>query len=78
MTKIINGFKINPSTLKGQPKRHFDPKNSSDIAEYRYFLKKGTWRGTCPFELQWPYVSVPHMIAEQVAEYYVTKIAKVK
>ena len=74
MAKLINGYKIRVSTLKPQLKRYFDPRKSEDIAEYRYFLKKGGWKGSCPFELEWPHLGIPQMLAEKTAEYYVTKI----
>ena len=69
--------KLIVSNLKPQPKRIFNPKNREDLLEYRHYVTKGTWKnGICPFELHWPYVSIPHMLHELVAKHYVTKELK--
>jgi hypothetical protein len=74
MQKTINGMAIGPSTLGVKPKRIFNPKNREDLLEYKYFVTKGTWKNkVCPFKLEWPYISVPHMLHELVAKHYVTK-----
>lgn len=76
MVKILNGYNIGPSTLRRTKlKRYFDPKNSEDLTEYRHYIKKGVWRDSCPFELEWPYLSIPQMISDKIATYYVTKVA---
>ena len=79
MPKIINGFNLQPSTLGTAPKRMFDPRNKQDLLEYKHFITKGNWKnGTCPFQLQWPYLSIPTMLHEVVARHYVTKELKNK
>jgi hypothetical protein len=72
----INGIKLYRSTLRTSLKRPFNPKKPEDILEYKHFLKHDGWKTVCPFELEWPYTSVPHMIADKIATYYVTKIFK--
>lgn len=58
-------------------KHLFDPANKDDIAEYRYYLQKGRWKNyVCPFEIEWPHLGIPQMIASKIAEYYVTKVVK--
>lgn len=58
-------------------KRKFDPTSKEDLLEYRYYIQKGTWKkGTCPFELEWPYLGIPQMLSSRIAEYYVTKVVK--
>jgi hypothetical protein len=78
MNKILTGYQMNRTTLRPNPKRQFDPKNPEDITEYKRFLKNGGWKGVCPFELEWPYTSVPHMIADKISTYYVNKVFKAK
>lgn len=79
MVKILNGYNIGPSTLGIKPKRIFDPRNRDDLLEYRHFITKGSWKnGTCPFQLQWPYLTIPNMLHEMVARHYVTKELKSK
>ena len=75
MKKLLNGYIMARSTLRPSPKREFNPADQADLAEYRHYLKNGGWKASCPFELRWPYTSVPHMIAEQISEYYIFKVA---
>jgi len=62
-------------THEAFPKRIFDPASKEDLAVYRGFIQTNSWGGkTCPFELVWPFSSIPHMIAEQIAAYTVTAL----
>ena len=77
MVKVLTGMSIGPSTLGIKPKRIFDPRNREDLLEYKYFITKGHWKsGSCPFQLQWPYLTVPNMLHETIARHYVTKELK--
>ena len=79
MVKIINGYRLGPTTLGVAPKRYFDPRKLEDLLEYKHFITKGNWKhGTCPFRLQWPYLTIPNMLHEVVARHYVTKELKTK
>ena len=79
MVKIINGYRLGPTTLGIAPKRYFDPRKLEDLLEYKHFITKGNWKhGTCPFRLQWPYLTIPNMLHEVVARHYVTKVAVAK
>lgn len=49
------------------PKRVFDPKSKVDLQVYRDFLKNNGWGGPCPFVLEQPFLSIPHMIADKIA-----------
>jgi hypothetical protein len=74
MVKVLTGHTIGPTTLGIKPKRVFDPKSRDDLLEYKHFITKGNWKhGSCPFVLQWPHVSIPYMLHEIIARYYVTK-----
>lgn len=56
-------------------KRIFDPKNPEDLKAYRLFLKNNNWgKNGCPFELEWPWISIPYMIAHKIAEQAVKSI----
>ena len=77
--KILNGHTIGPTTLGTAEKRYFDPGRTEDILEYKYFVTRGRWKNsTCPFRLQWPYLTIPNMLHEMVAKHYVTKELKTK
>jgi hypothetical protein len=79
MVKIINGYRLGPTTLGVAPKRYFDPRKVEDLLEYKHFITKGNWKhGTCPFQLQWPYLTIPNMLHEMIARHYVTKELKTK
>jgi hypothetical protein len=71
---MSNSVKLRTTTLVSQPKRVFNPKNREDLIEYKHYVQKGTWKsGVCPFQLQWPYLSIPHMINDIVVRHYLTK-----
>jgi hypothetical protein len=56
-------------------KRIFDPKNPEDLKAYRNFLKKNNWgKNGCPFELEWPWLSIPYMISHKITEHTLKKI----
>lgn len=79
MTKLLNGHVMAPSTLKVTPKRYFDPTKLEDLLEYKHFITKGRWKNyTCPFILEWPYLTIPNMLHETIAKHYVNKELKTK
>lgn len=58
------------------PKRTFNPAKKEDLAVYRNFIKTNSWgQGTCPFELVWPFLNIPHQLATQIAEHAVNSTA---
>jgi hypothetical protein len=52
----------------------FDIFNTEHIRLYHIFLETGSWKhtGGCPFELQKPWVSVPHMIEHFMARQFIS------
>ena len=60
-----------------QPKyqAQFDPQNPNHVQEYAYFLTIGRWKGSCPFILEEPFLSVPHMIERKLALQYIEQVA---
>jgi len=60
---------VNVSSLRNKfPKRYFDVNNKVDLKAYKEFLANKNW-GTngCPFELEWPWLSIPDMISHKIA-----------
>jgi hypothetical protein len=53
------------------PKRQFDPTNSTDLSEYKYFLLNQRWRDTCPFICESPFESVTFMIERKVVAHWI-------
>lgn len=50
----------------------FDPVNKKHIAMYREFLVNNCKWSTngCPYELEWPYLTVPDMIRDKIIRKY--------
>ena len=57
-------------------RRKFDPKNKQDMEDFKYFVVNNKWNGYCPFELEWPYNSIPDMIKDMIIKQYVFKLDK--
>ena len=56
-------------------KRKFDPTKKADLAVYKHFITTGSWGNTpCPFEAEWPYLTIPGMIERKISEYTVRNI----
>ena len=53
----------------------FDPQNPDHVREYAYFLTVGRWKGSCPFVLEEPFLSVPHMIERKLALQCIEQVA---
>jgi hypothetical protein len=49
-------------------KRKFDINNKADVEIYKHFLVHNDWKivGSCPFELEYPYISIPDMIKDKL------------
>jgi len=51
-------------------RKFFDPSNLGDIKDYRYFMANGKWpQHQCPFILEWPYLTIPDMVADKFIRY---------
>lgn len=56
-------------------KRIFNPANKEDLAVYGKFLATNSWgQATCPFQLVWPYLNIPHQLATQTALHAVSAV----
>ena len=49
-------------------KRKFDINSKADVEIYKHFLIHNDWKivGICPFELEYPYLSIPDMIKDKL------------
>lgn len=57
------------------PKRQFNVNNKEDLKTYKQFLVNRRWgRNGCPFELEWPWLSIPDMLNYKIAESMVSKL----
>lgn len=52
------------------PKRKFNPSQKDDLMEYKFFVDNSQWRNNCPFELEWPYLTIPEMIRDKLINKY--------
>lgn len=52
--------------------QRFDIGNKKHILIYRSFLESGSWKitGSCPFKLEFPYLTVPDMIKDKLIHFY--------
>lgn len=51
-------------------KRLFDPASKADKQEFAFFLKNMRWSSiVCPFELEWPHLTVPDMIKDKICRH---------
>ena len=49
----------------------FSPDNKKHIDQYRNFVINRKWDNPgCPFELVWPYLSIPDMIKDKIINHY--------
>lgn len=53
-------------------RREFNINSKEDIEVYRSFLQTNSWKvtGSCPFKLEYPYISVPDMIKDKLIRKY--------
>jgi len=52
-------------------KKMFDPTSEADMDIARTFFKEASWfktspTNTCPFHLEWPYLTIPDMIKDKI------------
>jgi len=48
----------------------FDFNNKEHVTRFRRFMTDNRWEDGCPFELVWPYLSIPDMIKDQIIKNY--------
>jgi hypothetical protein len=49
----------------------FSPDDNKHIDQYRNFVVKRKWDSPgCPYELEWPYLSIPDMIKDKIINHY--------
>lgn len=63
-------------TYQNPQRRFFNPFSKEDVGEYKFFLEKNRWKSTCPFELEWPFLSIKDMIQEKLISSHLDTIVK--
>ena len=49
----------------------FSPDDKKHVEQYRNFLVYRKWDTLgCPYELEWPYLSIPDMIKDKIINHY--------
>lgn len=59
----------------GQDKRDFDPTSITDLTIYHSFLKESKWPNGCPFNVEWPNVTVTETIQRKVVQHFLDNVA---
>lgn len=64
---ILN--KLNEQLMANR--RVFNPNKKEHLEMFRTFMKENSWgstnaMGTCPFLLEWPYLTIPDMIKDKI------------
>lgn len=57
-------------------RRRFDPASKADLKELAYFHKNRTWKGSCPFLLEWPHKDIISMCQVFYTEYMLRNFKK--
>jgi hypothetical protein len=67
---------MNLSTFRRSfnPRREFDPTNSQDLQELKFFKKNGKWKNGCPFYLEDPFIDIPTMCENKFTNYMLEKM----
>ena len=52
-----------------QARSRFDPANKAHLKELRFFMTSGKWQHGCPFYLEEPYLEIPAMCYQRLAEH---------
>jgi hypothetical protein len=56
-------------------KRFFDVNNKEDLKMYKNFITTNSWGiNGCPFEIEWPWLTIPDMLAHKISEHAVKNI----
>jgi len=48
----------------------FDLNSEDHVQSYKKFLVNKKWATGCPFDLEWPWLSVPDMIKSKLIKHY--------
>lgn len=56
--------------LTKYPRVVFDLSNKNHIDTYKKFLVNKSWKGGCPFQLEYPYLTIPDMIKDKLIRHF--------
>jgi len=48
----------------------FEAADKKHVQEYRKFLVNRKWETGCPYDLEWPYLTIPDMIKDKIINHY--------
>jgi hypothetical protein len=67
---------MNLSTFRRSfnPRREFDPSNTDDLQEFKFFKQNGKWKNGCPFYLEDPFVEIPAMCESKFTKHMLEKM----
>lgn len=52
-------------------KRKFEVTSKADVGVFKVYLETSSWgKDTCPFELEFPYLTVPDMIKDKLVYHF--------
>jgi hypothetical protein len=67
MNMELQKFKVSNAVWQ---KRVFNPQSKQDLMDYKFFLENSRWGKNCPFELEWPHLTITDMIKDKLIEQY--------
>jgi hypothetical protein len=56
--------------MKVKPRVLFDANNKEHVECFKNFLINSRWPSSCPFEVEYPWVSIPDMIKDELVRHY--------
>lgn len=51
-------------------KSKFNVNSKDDLSKFKEFLETMSWNGPCPFELEFPYLTIPDMIKDKISHHF--------
>jgi hypothetical protein len=55
-------------------RREFNPANTKDLHELKFFKENNKWKEGCPFYLEDPFVDIPSMCESKYTSYMLNKM----
>ena len=55
-------------------RRIFNPSDSTDLKELKYFIANSKWKKGCPFYLEDPWEDIPAMCKDKYARYMLASL----
>jgi len=78
ITKYTGKSSILTHLKETNAKEKFDAGNTKHLEEYRFFIKNQRWKDRCPFQLEWPFVSVVALMERKIIDHYIDDLISKK